>query len=391
MNTDSKLDCSKYDGTGAPQLVEGKKDSLKLVEIQESVLPEDEWLIGISNLEYFSGVGYSMPSAIRFDGDLLRQDGLLIGGIITADLLQSSNIDDSLKLTQNELGKDDLLFSGAYKHKEDTLLASGTTVNEGPSIDNANQEFLITSMSSNDESKNLYAFIPGIFYCSSQQTSVDAVLIEVTQKQRFGMTLSSFRPEDVRPLDITSGMMLDENGYGKSVQLTVNTLGSFHAESFLRDSGISPDDVEYCREIELASRLSQWFTLPVLKQAYAASSFIQTRLMKLLDDIEFFGLLPRRRIYIRNEKHPYGTVVETEYRGFENILNLGTESGISCPGEIDIELQLKTLTFSKMLGVDTETDIERAIMDLLHIITIELEGKTSKDEVLEKFTRRLSS
>ncbi len=372
-------------------MIEGRKNSLKFVEIQESVLPEDEWLIGISNLEYFSGVGYSMPSVVKFDDNLLHQDRLLSGGLITQDLLQSSNIDDSLKLTQNELGKDDPLFSGTYKHEEDTLLASSSTANEGPNIDNADQEFLITSMATNDESKNLYAFIPGIFYCSSQQTSVDAVLIEVTQKQRFGMTLSSFRPEDVRSLDLTRGMMLDENGYGKSVQLTVNTLGSFHAESFLKDSGISPDDVEYCREIELASRLSQWFTLPVLKQAYAASSFIQTRLMKLLDDIEFFGLLPRRRIYIRNEKHPYGTVVETEYRGLENILTLGTQSGISCPGEIDLELQLKTLTFSKMLGVGSETDIEGAIMDLLHLISIELEGKTSKDEVLDKFTRRLSS
>jgi hypothetical protein len=35
--------------------------SLRLVEIQESVLPEDEWLIGVSDLGYFKGVGYSMP------------------------------------------------------------------------------------------------------------------------------------------------------------------------------------------------------------------------------------------------------------------------------------------------------------------------------------------
>ncbi|MGY5870957.1 MAG: hypothetical protein RTV72_01790 [Candidatus Thorarchaeota archaeon] len=364
------------------------KNSLKLVEIQESVLPEDEWLIGISNLEYFNGVGYSMPSGVQFDDNLLHQDGLLTGGRITADLIQSSNIDDSLRLLQNDYGQNDPLLSGTYKHDDDTLLVSGLSSDDGPSFENEEQEFLLSSMAANDESKNLYAFIPGIFYCSSQQTSVDAVLIEVTQKQRFGLTISSFRPEDVRPLDLTQGMMLDEKGYGKSVQLTIDTLGSFHAESFLKDSGISPDDIEYCREIELAGRLTQWLTLPVLKQAYAASSFLQTRLLKLLDDLEFFGLLPRNRIYIRNEKHPYGTVVETRYRGLENILNLGTQSGIACPDEVDLELQLRALTFSKALGIGTETDVEGAIMDMLHIVAEGLDEKTSKEEVLDKFTRR---
>jgi hypothetical protein len=184
-------------------------------------------------------------------------------------------------------------------------------------------------------------------------------------------------------------MMLDENGYGKSVQPSVETLGSFHAESFLRDSGISPDDVEYCREVELASKLSQWLTLKVLKQAYAASSFLQTRLMKLLDDIEFFGLQPRKRIYVRNENHPYGRIVETKYRGLENILDLGTQTGISCPDEVNLELQLKSLTFSKMMGVGTETDIEGAIIDILYLIQKGLDGKTSRNEVLNKFTKRL--
>jgi len=363
------------------------KNSLKLVEIQESILPEDEWLIGISNLEYFNGVGYSMPSGVHFDASLLYQDGLLTGGRITGDLLQSSNIEDSLKLIDEGLGKDDPLFSRTYKHDDDTLVPSGPTTKEGPSIDSVDRENLLASMTKNDESTNLYAFIPGIFYCSSQQTSVDAALIEVTQNQRFGMTLSSFRPEDVRPLDLTGGMMLDEKGYGKSVQLTLDTLGSFHGESFLRDSDISPEEI-YCREIELASKLSQWLTLPLLKHAYAASSFLQSRLMKLLDDIEFFGLVPRKRIYVRNEKYPYGRVVETKYRGLDNILDLGTQTGISCPDEVDLEIQLKPLTFSKMLGVGTETDIEGAIMDSFHLITKGLGGKTSKDEVLTKFTGR---
>ena len=158
----------------------------------------------------------------------------------------------------------------------------------------------------------------------------------------------------------------------------------------MRDSGISDEDAGYCREIELAGRLTQWLTLPVLKHAYATSSFLQTRLMKLLDDIEFFGLLPRRRIYVRNEKHPYGRIVETKYRGLDSILDLSTQKGIACPDEIDLELQLKVLTFSKMLGVGTETDVEGAIMDILHMIEEELEGHATKEEVLNKFTRRTS-
>jgi len=365
------------------------KSSLKLVEIQESVLPEDEWLIGISSLEYFNGVGYSMPLGVHFDGNLLYQGGLMTGGRMTADLLQSSNIDDPLKFSKADTEQDDPLFLGTDKYNDGILQASGSSSEVGPSLESGEQGLVYRSLVSNDDSSNLYAFLPGIFYCSSQQTSVDAVLIEVTQKQQFGMTLSSFRPEDVRALDLSQGMMLDESGYGKSVQISLETLGSFHAESFLKDSGIAPEDMEYCREIELASRLTQWLTLPVLKQAYAASSFLQTRLMKLLDDFEFYGLLPRKRIYIRNEKHPYGTVIETKYRGLENILDLGTHSGIACPDEIDLEMQLKTLTFSKALGVGTETDIEGAIMDLLYMITEQLGEKTSKEEVLQKFTRRL--
>jgi len=377
-------------GTGVTKLDKRSKNSLKLVEIQESVLPEDEWLIGISNLEYFNGVGYSMPSGVRLDGNLLYQGGLLTGGRITADLLQSSNIDDPIRFSNQDYGKEDPLFSKTYKHDDDTLKVSGSSDAKGLSIDNDDDEYLVSHLGDNYESDNLYAFIPGIFYCSSQQTSVDAVLIEVTQTQRFGMTLSSFKPEDVRTLDLTQGMMLDENGFGKSIQLSVDTLGSFHSESFLKDSGISQDDVQYCREIELANSLSQFLTLPILKQAYAASSFLQTRLMKLLDDIEFFGLLPRRRIYLRNEKHPHGSIIETKYQGLDNILDLSNRRGIACPDEIDIEMQLKTLTFSKMLGIGTETDVEGAIMDLVSLITDELGEKTSKDEVLNKFTRRAS-
>ena len=329
-----------------------------------------------------------MPSGIRFDSNVPHHSGVLTGGRITADLPQSSNIDDAIRLSSQDSTKDDPLLSNLYSISDDALVASGAGDSDGPSIDTQVQEYLRINMEDNFESDNLYAFIPGIFYCSSQQTSVDAVLIEVTQNQRFGMTLSSFKPEDVRPLDLAQGMMLDENGFGKSIQLGIDTLGTFHSESFLKDSGISQYDVQYCREIELAKSLSQWLTLPILKQAYAASSFLQTRLMKLLEDIEFFGFLPRRRIYVRNEMHPYGSIIETKYQGFDNILDLSDRRGVACPDEIDLEMQLNTLAFSKMIGVGTETDIEGAIMDLFSLIAEDLDGKVSKEDVLTIFTRR---
>ena len=149
---------------------------MRLVEIQEHVLPEDEWLIGISDLGYFKGVGYSMPA-----------------------------------------------------------------------MDEANE----------DEFGNLYAFLPGLFYCSSQQTSVDAVLIEVTHKSVSGVMIPSFRPEDVRTFDVGSGITFDERGQIRPVEITIDTLGSFGVESFLKDSGIENESFRYKKELQIASHLAE--------------------------------------------------------------------------------------------------------------------------------------
>lgn len=366
------------------------ESSLKLVEIQESVLPEDEWLIGISNPNYFNGVGYSMPIGLRLDRSILPLRGLLSGGRVTADLQQSSNIDDHVRFAEPEQVDDDPLLRTKYNPSIDDLLISNKREKGGLEIESLESNMLISHLEHENESVNLYAFIPGIFYCSGQQTSVDGVLIEVTQKQLFGMTISSFRPEDVRPLDISTGIVLDENGYGKTVQLSIDTLGTFHSESFLKDAGISNNNLQYSRELELAIRLSRWMSTKVLKQAYAASSFLRTRLIHLLEDIEFFGLDPRRRIFIRNEKHPFGTVIEVKYRSYESILDLGTDVGIACPDEIDLEMEFKNLTFSKLIGPGTETDVENAVMDMLHLINNSLEGKTGKKEVLRMLTREIA-
>jgi len=276
--------------------------SLRLVEIQESVLPEDEWLIGISDLGYFQGVGYSMPLV------------------------------------------------------------------EGES----------------DEPGNLYAFLPGLFYCSAQQTSVDAVLIEVTHKNLSGVMLPSFRPEDVRTFDVQEGISLDVNGEIKQVEITVDTLGSFGVESFLKDSGIDFDTFSYRREILIASYLAARIPLSDLKSAYISSSFLQSRLTKLLDDIEFFRLTPRKRVYVRNRNYPYGTVVDVKYRGLEPEGDFDTGMTLRVPDNPQLERELGKLIFSKLVDTGVEIDVERAVLDMLLYIRFQLEGSVTQQDVLKK-------
>lgn len=277
------------------------KRSFRLVEIQESVLPEDEWLIGISDLGYFKGLGYSMP--------------------------------------QDDTSPDDL----------------------------------------DAAQSNLYAFLPGLFYCSAQQTSVDAILIEVTERIISGVTLPSFRPEDVRTFDVGGGIVLDENGKIKPVEMTLDTLGSFGAESFLKDSGITHDTFSYKREVQIASSLAEKIPLSELKKAYVSSSFLQTRLKKLLDDIEFYELKPRNRIYVRNTKHPYGTVVEVLYNDEQE-----STTSISFPDEIDLEKHIRKLSFSKLVDEGEETNVTGAIRDMGSFIESELQGNVSSQDVLKK-------
>lgn len=277
------------------------KRSLRLVEIQESVLPEDEWLIGISDLGYFKGLGYSMPQ-------------------------------DDISPDEQDAGQ-----------------------------------------------SNLYAFLPGLFYCSAQQTSVDAVLIEVTERIISGVTLPSFRPEDVRTFDVAGGIVLSENGKIKPVEMTLDTLGSFGAESFLKDSGITHDTFNYKREVQIASSLAEKIPLSELKRAYVSSSFLQTRLKRLLDDLEFYELKPRNRIYVRNTKHPYGTVNEVLYSDEQE-----STISISFPDEIDFGEHVSKLSFSKLVDEGEETNVTGAIRDMRSFIESELQGNVSSQDVLKK-------
>jgi hypothetical protein len=274
--------------------------ALRLVEIQESVLPEDEWLIGVSDLGYFKGVGYSMPI-----------------------------VDDS------------------------------------------------------EDSGALYAFLPGFFYCSAQQTSVDGVLIEVSHKEIAGVVLPSFRPEDVRTFDVGKGIVLDENGDLQPTDITLDTLGSFGVESFLKDSGLTHESFNYKREVQIAANLAERIPLVELKKAYVSSSFLRTRITKLLDDIEFFGLNPRRRLYVRNDKHPYGSVIDVKYSGLGDNLEMDPGAGIICPDDPELEKEFGKLSFSKLVDSGVEINVERAILDMLLYIRFEFEGSTSRSDVLE--------
>jgi hypothetical protein len=230
------------------------------------------------------------------------------------------------------------------------------------------------------EGINLYAFIPGIFYCSSQQTSVDGVLIEVTQRKISGITLASFRPEDVRTFDVTHALQVQASGRTRHSAVTLKSLGSFGVEPFML---ATPPSVNPQRDtIELAVALAKNVRLSELKHAYVASKFLESRLVRLLEDVEFFGLAPRNRIYVRNEKHPYGTVVDVRYNGLDGILSLESDVGVSCPDEMDTTMELKRLSFSKQGDVITEVDIEAAVFDMLKVIEDRLDGRVGREEVL---------
>ena len=165
----------------------------------------------------------------------------------------------------------------------------------------------------------------------------------------------------------------------KSIKMTLDTLGSFDAESFLKDSGITHDTFAYKREVQIASSLAEKIPLSDLKRAYVSSSFLQARLKKLLDDLEFFELKPRNRIYLRNQKYPYGTVVDVRYSVEDESITT-----ISFPDELDLGEQVSKLAFSKLVDEGEETDVAGAIVDMNSFIESELNGNIARQDVLRK-------
>ncbi len=306
------------------------ESALRLVEIQFSVLPEAEWLMGITDLSYFPEIGFSLP--IPFD------------------------------VSDFESG-------------------------EG-------EDALLHALADSSDSNNLFAFLPGLFYCSLQNTTVDGIIVEVTEKNLLGMKLGSFRPEGVRTFDIRSGLAVDEQGKIHSVEMSSETIGKFAtglstkiAESlhpFLDTTGtLSLNKVAYAREIEIAGSLAKMLPLQGLKRAYISGAILTGQMMMLLSDIESNGFQPRNRIYVKNSKYPEGKVVDVRYRSTDEVHDSRFVSGVDCPNEIDLGLQLMRLSFARMVGDGKEVDIEEAILDIVNLFHAKLGVFPTKDQIME--------
>jgi hypothetical protein len=305
--------------------------TLRLVEIQFTVLPEAEWLLGITDLSYFQGVGFSLP--IPFDVEDFSQN--------------------------DDQGNDVLQAMAAFS-----------------------------------DPGSLYAFLPGLFYCSKQNTTVDGILVEVAERELLGMNLSSFRPEGVRSFDIQGGFAVDESGTIHSVEMSMETIGKFATglsekissltRSFLDTSGtLSLESVGYMREMEIAGILAELVPLKDLKRAYVSGAILTGQVLMLLHDMEFNGLKPRHRIYVKNQRYPEGHVVVTRYPAIDESDGLGFRRGIEFPEEIDLGLELMKLSFAKLIGDGKEVEIEEAILDTYETFYMKLGANPPKDRIVD--------
>jgi hypothetical protein len=242
------------------------------------------------------------------------------------------------------------------------------------------------------EPVNLYAFLPGLFYCSNHQSSVDAVLIEVTQRDMLGMTLTSFRPENVRTLDVRKEPIDDGKGKKTSQFANQTPLHGHDAFSIRQRVSTSKSTPSWPAqqktpthppEIDAALRLAEVFALEELKQTYLSWTVLSDRLTRLLDDIERRGLKPRYRIYVRNRKYPEGRVIEARYRTLENILRLDSGSGLECPEDIDVSLELSMLSFSSLGAVNKEVGVEEAIIESYEFMLSEFGDVVPKERIME--------
>ena len=272
------------------------------------------------------------------------------------------------------------------------IQCSGTPQEQGLELIGPEEIRLAEQMQLDIEPVNLYAFLPGLFYCSNQHISVDAILIEVTQNEMLGMTLTSFRPEDVRTFDVTKGLIADAMGKMISVPVSLSTLGRFDAaaayERTSEGRGKVPKQAQqgisaYPPEIDAALRLAKMVALKELKQAYLTGTVLARRLKTLLEDIEQKGLMPRCRIYVRNRKYPSGKVIESKYRTLDSILQLNSGSGLDCPEDVDVSLELSKLSFSRLGVVNKEVGIEEAIVESYQFMAKELGDVSSKERVIE--------
>jgi hypothetical protein len=207
-----------------------KERTLRLIEIQESVLPEEEWLIGFSDLTYFSGVGFSMP--IPFEPAYFEQNRDPLLGAHTGDVSIDFNQlqTDSIFAAEPESKSEESLLASGLEPSEISLGATSFLESEGLHPNGIDDDQLVATLADGIEKPTLYAFLPGLFYSAVHESSVDAVLIEVTKKCLHGQDITSFRPEDVRTFDVGTGLVLDENGSLEIVEMSMDVIGGFSAD-----------------------------------------------------------------------------------------------------------------------------------------------------------------
>ena len=363
--------------------------TLRLIEIQQSVLPEKEGVIGISDLAYFKGIGFSMP--ISFENEyFLQNNDPMLRDAFGDDRILTFTSDDILRECNVE-GLEDSLLIGEPSQKD--MLDTGRWKGEYLNIDLQGDDDSDISdiMGFSLDSGNLYAFLPGLFFSSAHEMSFDGFLVEVTQKTLHGMQLCSFRPEDVRSFDISYGFILNDRKEMMPVKMTMDAIGGFSADitetirakqkSTLETR--SKKRVAFTSEIDVAETMAKSVKIQDLKKAYVTGAYLGERLLALLLDIKNNGIQPRNRIFVRNQKYPDGEILNVRYRAWDKILTLGVKTGVQCPNDMDVGLEIERLCFSKMLGENAEVDIETAVRDLYSFIRSRLGDNPSSEEIVE--------
>ncbi|MFW9849585.1 MAG: hypothetical protein ACFFF4_10600 [Candidatus Thorarchaeota archaeon] len=359
-----------------------------LVELQFTVLPEDEWLIGISDLGYFQGIGFSLPLAFDEQFNAVYEDYII----------RSSSRDSMFRSESEDIlipsGKSILVPSdGDLISIDEVPTHSDSSEFDGPALESSideEEQFQIEFHSD----QTLYAFLPGIFYCSKHNKTVDGVLIEVNHKEILEQTVPSFKPEFVTTLDIHSALAIDSDGSVREVGYDMKTVGKFatglistESLEFLQDESIreplSFNDAAFSEENKISKKLLKLLSPEELKQAYVSGAIVTGQLMTLLHDINSYGISPRGRIYIKNSKYPDGQVIEVEYQSLNCILDLSLDAGISIPSDLEIEHDISKLSFAKLIGCSREVDIETTILDTYYYLQGVIGLSPTKDEVLE--------
>lgn len=357
----------------------------QLLEVQFTILPEDEWLIGLSDLAYFQGIGFSMPIPFNFEEVFSRE----------IPSIRESDTDDTFHSEDEVEGP---AIASSPKAGEIGIQPVGRDEDGGaPDIFlSADEKAPTTSIPTLMDSgvSGLYAFIPGIFYCSKLGCTVDGIVVEVLNREVIGFTVSNFRPECVRSFDIEHAISIDRNGKVHDVDFNMSTVGKFA-------TGISEDLINYTQqlrntsmadaghavEVDIALQLADILRPEQLKQAYVSGPIVTGQLLSLLHDVESQHLGPRFRIYFRNRDFPGGTVIESTYSTLYSVLTLSQETGIRCPRQVETELQMRHLAFAKLAGDRMEVDIERAILDMYDFLTYEFGIQPSKEEILNRIFR----